>query len=335
MTNVRLCRSLCEPCDLQKPTHTTVPRHSTSSRSTTSSLGCRLVGNIVTYIAGFVVKKALDSVSCSTCQEALAAHPPSGGADGCLSPLTVAEIGGRENGYSADKGVDEPLRRAAPHGITVPARFQQRQRAASVVSGAVRHGEDSTARHVIVTERPEPPSDRRLASVTLRSVLVAWPPRYDGNSVVAHYVVQCSLTHGRIQATYVRLADQITLTRSVRRPELVLLLKHLQPNTAYSVPMSACNRAGQGPASSPVTATTEEGVPELPVAGRRREGPFPADLDVAELCSLLPVTVYQLLVSAHSAAGTTESTTRLAIHAADGAMISPLPPPEKSVNGRQ
>ncbi|KAF0298375.1 hypothetical protein FJT64_004239 [Amphibalanus amphitrite] len=50
---------------------TTVPRHSTSSRSTTSSLGCRLVGNIVTYIAGFVVKKALDSVSCSTCQEAL------------------------------------------------------------------------------------------------------------------------------------------------------------------------------------------------------------------------------------------------------------------------
>ena len=67
-----------------------------------------------------------------------AAHPPSGGADGCLSPLTVAEIGGRENGYSADKGVDEPLRRAAPHGITVPARFQQRQRAASVVSGAVR-----------------------------------------------------------------------------------------------------------------------------------------------------------------------------------------------------
>ncbi|KAF0294369.1 hypothetical protein FJT64_007928 [Amphibalanus amphitrite] len=36
------------------------------------SLGCRLVGNIATYIAGFVVKKALDSVSCSTCQEALA-----------------------------------------------------------------------------------------------------------------------------------------------------------------------------------------------------------------------------------------------------------------------
>ncbi|KAF0312541.1 hypothetical protein FJT64_016721 [Amphibalanus amphitrite] len=35
------------------------------------SLGCRLVGNIATYIAGFVVKKALDSVSCSTCQEAL------------------------------------------------------------------------------------------------------------------------------------------------------------------------------------------------------------------------------------------------------------------------
>ncbi|KAF0303548.1 Down syndrome cell adhesion molecule [Amphibalanus amphitrite] len=276
----------------------------------------------------------LDAIRCAD-ENMHAAHPPSGGADGCLSPLTVAEIGGRENGYSADKGVDEPLRRAAPHGITVPARFQQRQRAASVVSGAVRHGEDSTARHVIVTERPEPPSDRRLASVTLRSVLVAWPPRYDGNSVVAHYVVQCSLTHGRIQATYVRLADQITLTRSVRRPELVLLLKHLQPNTAYSVPMSACNRAGQGPASSPVTATTEEGVPELPVAGRRREGPFPADLDVAELCSLLPVTVYQLLVSAHSAAGTTESTTRLAIHAADGAMISPLPPPEKSVNGRQ
>ncbi|KAF0298831.1 hypothetical protein FJT64_003832 [Amphibalanus amphitrite] len=36
-----------------------------------TNLGCRLVGNIVTYIAGFVVKKALDSVSCSTCQEAL------------------------------------------------------------------------------------------------------------------------------------------------------------------------------------------------------------------------------------------------------------------------
>ena len=29
------------------------------------------MGNIVTYIAEFVVKKALDSVSCSTCQEAL------------------------------------------------------------------------------------------------------------------------------------------------------------------------------------------------------------------------------------------------------------------------
>ncbi|KAF0287260.1 hypothetical protein FJT64_014290 [Amphibalanus amphitrite] len=159
-------------------------------------------------------------------------------------------------------------------------------------------------------------------------------------------------------ATYVRLADQTTLTRSIRRPELVLLLKHLRPNTAYSVPMSACNRAGQGPDSSPVTATTEEGVPEVAprqltcrvvspssiglsclwLAGGacwRREGQFPADLDVAELCSMLPVTVYQLLVSAHSAAGTTESTTRLAIHAADGAMISPLPPPEKSVNGRQ
>ncbi|XP_043210780.1 uncharacterized protein LOC122375451 [Amphibalanus amphitrite] len=62
-----------EPALLPRPPppQTTVPRHSTSSRSTTSSLGCRLVGNIVTYIAGFVVKKALDSVSCSTCQEAL------------------------------------------------------------------------------------------------------------------------------------------------------------------------------------------------------------------------------------------------------------------------
>ncbi|KAF0301099.1 Down syndrome cell adhesion molecule-like protein Dscam2 [Amphibalanus amphitrite] len=67
-----------------------------------------------------------------------AAHPPSGGADGCLSPPTIAEIGGREYGYSADKGVDEPLRRAAPHSVTVPARFQQRQRAVSVVPGAVR-----------------------------------------------------------------------------------------------------------------------------------------------------------------------------------------------------
>ena len=66
-----------------------------------------------------------------------AAHPPSGGADGCLSPPTIAEIGGREYGYSADKGVDEPLRRAAPHSVTVPAHFQQRQRAVSVVPGAV------------------------------------------------------------------------------------------------------------------------------------------------------------------------------------------------------
>ncbi|KAF0296767.1 hypothetical protein FJT64_005781 [Amphibalanus amphitrite] len=67
--------------ELRSSNQTTVPRHSTSSRSTTSSLGCRLVGNIVTYIAGFVVKKALDSVSCSTCQEALPlipeVHPPS------------------------------------------------------------------------------------------------------------------------------------------------------------------------------------------------------------------------------------------------------------------
>ncbi|XP_043202675.1 uncharacterized protein LOC122370815 [Amphibalanus amphitrite] len=62
---------LRQRCHGTPPPQTTVPRHSTSSRSTTSSLGCRLVGNIVTYIAGFVVKKALDSVSCSTCQEAL------------------------------------------------------------------------------------------------------------------------------------------------------------------------------------------------------------------------------------------------------------------------
>ncbi|KAF0292527.1 hypothetical protein FJT64_009497 [Amphibalanus amphitrite] len=236
----------------------------------------------------------LDAIRCAD-ENMHAAHPPSGGADGCLSPLTVAEIGGRENGYSADKGVDEPLRRAAPHGITVPARFQQRQRAASVVSGAQRA---SGALRVHTEPEPPggPPLGARLRPAGPRTLRLTWSPPPPQ-----------SLTHGRIQATYVRLADQITLTRSVRRPELVLLLKHLQPNTAYS----------------------------LPVAGRRRDGPFPADLDVAELCSLLPVTVYQLLVSAHSAAGTTESTTRLAIHAADGAMISPLPPPEKSVNGRQ
>ena len=97
-----------------------------------------------------------------------------------------------------------------------------------------------------------PPLGARLRPAGPRTLRLTWSPPPPQ-----------SLTHGRIQATYVRLADQITLTRSVRRPELVLLLKHLQPNTAYSVPMSACNRAGQDPASSPVTATTEEGVPEV------------------------------------------------------------------------
>ncbi|KAF0309764.1 Down syndrome cell adhesion molecule [Amphibalanus amphitrite] len=239
-----------------------------------------------------------------------AAHPPSGGADGCLSPPTIAEIGGREYGYSADKGVDEPLRRAAPHSVTVPARFQQRQRAVSVVPGAVRYDGNSVVTHYVVRRRatgrvwqlgvnetvlarqrsalvaglqpsasyrlhvfavnrhgcsepsgalrvhtePEPPGGpplgARLRPAGPRTLRLTWSPPPPQ-----------SLTHGRI--TYVRLADQITLTRSVRRPELVLLLKHLRPNTAYSVPMSACNRAGQCPAGSPVTATTEEGVPEV------------------------------------------------------------------------
>ncbi|KAF0300261.1 Down syndrome cell adhesion molecule-like protein Dscam2 [Amphibalanus amphitrite] len=209
-----------------------------------------------------------------------AAHPPSGGADGCLSPPTIAEIGGREYGYSADKGVDEPLRRAAPHSVTAPARdggfgeltervlggqcrgARQHPRGEGGAAPSYRlhvfavnrHGCSEPSGALRVHTEPEPPGGpplgARLRPAGPRTLRLTWSPPPPQ-----------SLTHGRI--TYVRLADQITLTRSVRRPELVLLLKHLRPNTAYSVTMSACNRAGQCPAGSPVTATTEEGVPEV------------------------------------------------------------------------
>ncbi|KAF0306807.1 Down syndrome cell adhesion molecule-like protein Dscam2 [Amphibalanus amphitrite] len=151
------------------------------------------------------------------------------------------------------------------------------------------------------------------------------------------------------------------------RPEVTV--DQLSCGTEYALSVAAENRLGTGPFSETIHIATEGGKPgPLPAdalsanascilvrlhdwpaecsvrrfearlrpagggARWRREGPFPADLDVAELCGLLPATVYKLVVSAHSAAGTTESTARLATHASDGATISQLLPPEKSVD---
>ena len=58
----------------------------------------------------------------------------------------------------------------------------------------------------------------------------------------------------------------------------------------------------------------------------RQAGAFGAELDVAELCGLRPATVYQLVVSAHSAAGTTESAAELAtttLHGGERARVRP------------